>query len=429
MKNKELSKEEESALWKFGIIAPMANGLLKGSTCAEYCRQITQDPMVNPATGKSKLYSPNTIKFWLFQYQHGGLPALLPKARRDRGTSRKLDEAAQNEISFLITEFPRMPNTIVRKKLLECGAIDDSLSQSTVDRFIKALRREWKEEYVSPVHDGKERKAFEFEHRCDCWQADTTFLKRIDGRQVALMIIEDDATRLVVGYGMFYEDNAVNFLQVFKKAVQVYGRPSVLYMDNGAPYRNKYLDWTCAQLGIAITHTPPYDGPSKGKVERINGIAKNQWLHCVKWDDFKTIEDVEASFATYLFSDYQHHKHSALKDENGNLMSPHERFMSDPKKLKKVPAQKLEEAFLRHETRKVKTDSTFSVFKEMYEAPCQYIGQTVDVYIDPLDHDRVWISEGTGHPRTQVRKVNKLENAHTKRKQHISFRENSGNEE
>ena len=44
-------------------------------------------------------------------------------------------------------------------------------------------------------------------------------------------MIIDDHSRLLVGGGLFYNDNAYNFQKVFKQAVAAYGIPMKLYVD------------------------------------------------------------------------------------------------------------------------------------------------------------------------------------------------------
>ena len=44
-------------------------------------------------------------------------------------------------------------------------------------------------------------------------------------------MIIDDHSRMIVGGGIFFNDNAMNFLAVLKRAVIAYGIPDVLYMD------------------------------------------------------------------------------------------------------------------------------------------------------------------------------------------------------
>ena len=67
---------------------------------------------------------------------------------------------------------------------------------------------------------------------------------------------------MIVGYGFFLEDNAVNVQTVLKRAIAKYGVPKRLYADNGKPYKNEQLPIICAQLQIQIIHAQVYHGNS-----------------------------------------------------------------------------------------------------------------------------------------------------------------------
>ena len=43
---------------------------------------------------------------------------------------------------------------------------------------------------------------------------------------------------MIVGCNVFFNDNYKNFMSVLKTAVSKYGKPKVLNLDNGAPYKN-----------------------------------------------------------------------------------------------------------------------------------------------------------------------------------------------
>lgn len=92
-------------------------------------------------------------------------------------------------------------------------------------------------------------------------------------------MILDDYSRMIVGGRLFYQENAYNFQKVLKDAVAAYGIPNKLYVDSGAPYKNRQLDMICASIGTVLLHTPVRDGASKGKVERNFRTLKERWLY------------------------------------------------------------------------------------------------------------------------------------------------------
>lgn len=70
----------------------------------------------------------------------------------------------------------------------------------------------------------------------DCWQGDTSHgpVITIDGKKVQTYLIQliDDASRLLVGYQFYLNDNAINFQAVLKQAIKIYGVPKKLFVDN-----------------------------------------------------------------------------------------------------------------------------------------------------------------------------------------------------
>lgn len=411
-------QKEKIATQRFTLIAPALNGTHGYDSNSEYFRNLSRIPVICPVTGKEKIYSPRTLAYWLHRYRNMGLDGLMPGDRKDHGYFRALTLEIQNRIDEIIEKYPRIPNTEIRKKLKEEGLCDDSLSQSTIDRYVRAAHHEKK---LPRIHEGKDRKAFEFRYSNGCWQADTTFLQELHGRKVCLMLIIDDASRMVVGYGFFHKDNAVNFLTVLKSAVSTYGVPQRLYMDNGAPYANHQLEMICGDLGIQVTHAPVRDGAAKGKIERLNRTLKQGWLSQTDWMSFDCLSDIDNSFRHYLYPQYINKPHSALVDQNENMMTPRERFLQDAEMIRHLPLERLDEIFTVRYERKVRTDSSVQIDKVRYEVPSDLMNEKVQIYIDPSDGEKAWVKDPLTRRRILIRRLNRVENASVARRQHIRY--------
>ena len=114
------------------------------------------------------------------------------------------------------------------------------------------------------------------------WHADW---KMLDGKH--LILFEDDATRLVVGYGLFDVQSAELALQVFFIAVQKYGLPRQLLTDNGAEFCNTqdHKDLKHAFHGGAVKagcdhiFTRPSHPQCNGKLERLNYTIEQLYHH------------------------------------------------------------------------------------------------------------------------------------------------------
>lgn len=405
--------KEKIALWKFGIIAPVISGTHPFSTNRQFYRHLAEKEFENPVSGVKKSFSWQTFAHWAYEYRSGGFDGLISRPRSDKGTSRTLSPEAQERIIALRRQYPRIINTVLRARLIEEGFIPARVSQSTIDRFVRSLPQS----RLEPIHQGKERRAFEKEFANQVWQADTSYLYRLAGHRLYLVSILDDASRMIVGWGIFEADTAVNFQKILKSAVMTYGIPSVLYVDNGSPYDNHQLNMICARLGVALVHAPVRDGSAKGKQERAFRTFKDHWLRCSDWNAYQTIEEVRESFGDYLQKEYINRKHASLKD-----MTPRQRYLKDAQRFRFLPDEAVEQYFLHMYERKVRTDSTLVIDGISYEVPAEYMRETVKVKMDPEDRRKAWLL-GTDGKLIPIRTVDKVENSRIRRRQHMRFRE------
>lgn len=410
--------KEKIAIWKVGVISPILHRKKEDESRHALAKKIASSPLMNPVTGVSKFYSPRTLLWWCHCFESSGLDGLISRSRKDQGVFRALTPQVQSRTCQILDQFPRISNVKLREKLKDEGIIDDSLSQSTIDRFVRTARPEKK---LPAIHQNKDRKAFEFRHANECWQADTTFLQNLNGEKVCLMLIVDDASRMVVGYGIYTHDNAANFLEVLKDAIARNGRPEKLLLDHGGTYENHHLALACAQVGIVLRYCAVRDGAQKGKVERLNRTLKEGWLNQIDWTSFNDLAEVKSSFSHYLYPEYINKPHSSLAKEDGTCLTPRERFLMDQEYIHKIPLEKLDSIFVCRYERKVKTNSTVSVQNVLYEVPSEFMKQKIEIFIDPLNDDRAWILDPISNKQISVKKVDKHENAYTRRKRHIVY--------
>ncbi|MDF2701046.1 MAG: transposase of IS1604-like element [Haloplasmataceae bacterium] len=256
--NEKLLKE--IALLKYSIIAPVVTETYATLTKIDHFRE-ESNKKYTLSTGMPFLFSPMTAKGWYLKYQKEGFEGLMPKTRNDAGKPRSLKEDAISRINELKKQYPYITGTLVYQKLVEEGVINKcDTSLSSVLRYIRDNNLKTKQ------LSGIERRAFEMEFSNDMWQADSSSgpIITIDGKKHKTYMIAfiDDASRLIVGYGVFLNDNAVNMQLVFKQAVAKYGVPKRLFVDNGGPYKNDQLEMICASIGTVLIHSRIYSPES-----------------------------------------------------------------------------------------------------------------------------------------------------------------------
>jgi len=139
----------------------------------------------------------------------------------------------------------------------------------------------------------KRRKWVRYErtHSMSLWHMDWTQLP--DGRW--WIAAEDDASRLIVGYGVFQDPTAENTIQVLKHAIAKYGHPREILTDRGSQFyanegerREKGISQFEAYLteqGIKHLLCRVSHPQTNGKLERIYGVYEQ------KQHQFRSIDE------------------------------------------------------------------------------------------------------------------------------------------
>ena len=405
-KNTETMKHNaEVAQFRFALIAPVIQGLYPDASATAYYKRVTASPLTLP-DGSTVTYSYKTLEKWKSQYSIGGLDALMPGTRSDKGIPRALNEDAIAEIYRIKEEHPRMNATQIYTHLVRESFIPATVSVDSVQRFIR--HNDLKSARDPNLRD---RKAFEEDEFGKIWQADTCYLPHIteDGtsRRVYCIMIIDDHSRLLVGGELFYNDNACNFQKVLKDAIATYGIPDKLYVDNGCSYSNAQLSMICVSLGILLLHTRIRDGASKGKVERHFRTLKERWLYTLDINKITSLSQFNGMLKDYM-RDYNTTFHRGIDT------IPLERYQASKDHPRKPESRQwLDDYFYNRITRKVRKDSTISIDKVCYDVPMQFISAKVDVRYLPDDMTSAYILfDGEKFP---IRQTSRNDNCHTRR--------------
>lgn len=393
------------AQFRFALIAPVIQGLYPDASAKAYYKRVTENPLTLP-DGSTVKYNYKTLEKWKSLYNLGGLDALMPSARADKGISRALNDEAISEIYRIKQEHPRMNATQIHDHLIRESFIPATVSVDSVQRFIR--HNDLKSARDPNLRD---RKAFEEDAFGKIWQADTCYFPYIteDGRsrRVYCIMIIDDHSRMLVGGELFYNDNAGNFQKVLKDAIATYGIPDKLYVDNGSSYSNEQLSMICVSLGTLLLHTKIRDGASKGKVERHFRTLKERWLYTLDIESITSLQQFNSMLRDYIRS-YNTTYHNGIK------ATPLERYISSGDHPRKPQSREwLDDCFYNRITRKVRKDSTVTIDNICFDVPMQFISAKVDIRFIPGIEDSAFILfEDKKYP---LRRTNRNENCHTKR--------------
>ena len=400
-----IKHDAEIAQFRFALIAPVIQGLFPDASATAYYKRVTASPLTLP-DGSTVTYSYKTLEKWKSLYTIGGLDALMPRVRADKGIPRALNEDAISEIYRIKGEHPRMNATQIHDHLIREAFIPATVSVDSVQRFIR--HNDLKSARDPNLRD---RKAFEEDAFGKIWQADTCYLPYIteDGRsrRVYCIMIIDDHSRLLVGGQLFYNDNAYNFQKVLKDAIATYGIPDKLYVDNGCSYSNEQLSMICVSLGILLLHTKIRDGASKGKVERHFRTLKERWLYTLDMESVTSLSQFNGMLKDYM-RDYNTTFHRGIDGV------PLERYRNSKDHPRKPQSRQwLDDCFYNRITRKVRKDSTITIDKVCYDVPMQFISAKVDIRYLPDDMTSAYIL--FDDRKFPIRQTDRNDNCHTKR--------------
>jgi transposase InsO family protein len=219
----------------------------------------------------------------LARYQLEGEAAFEPHSRRPHSNPNRTPVGIEDAIVAL------------RKQLTEAGL------DAGAETIAWHLRREtnqapsvatiWRvltrRGFVSPQPHKRPRSSwhrFQADLPNELWQADITHWQLTDGRDVEILDIIDDHSRLLVGASARTVFKAGHVVADLHAAIARHGRPERLLTDNGAVFTGHYrgrgwvaLERETAALGIDLVHSRPYHPTTCGKVERIHQTLK-KWL-------------------------------------------------------------------------------------------------------------------------------------------------------
>ena len=390
----DTKKAQEIALKRYGSIAPLISGNIDSyKSKSDYFRSVASSIGVHP----------HTIQRWYSRYLKEGFDGLMPKSRSDQHHYRKLDKDTKDQIIYLLSEYPRLPATMVYQKLLETNTIvAKDVSLSTVNRFVQEYK---KSKGFGPL---KDMKRYEREHINEVWCGDSSvgpYLK-VDGKKQRTYIIAliDDASRMIVGIDIFFNDNFVNLMCVIRGAVIKYGKPKTFNFDNGSNYRSTQMNLLAARIGTMIHYNPARTPTGKAKIERWFRTMKDQWMSQLCMTDYKSLDELRKSLFMFV-QEYNQRVHSSL-----NGKSPMERFFSESTLIIRMNENEIERSFLLEIERKVSNDSVIVINEKEYEVNYKYQGQRLLIRYSP-DLKKVYVVDSISKEMEPIELLDKNKNS------------------
>lgn len=220
---------------------------------------------------------------WIYQllarYRAGGYAALEPRSRRPRSCTHQVRPRVQAAVLKLRAELAAAghdagPYTIAHHLARRVTKVP---SVTTIWRILK------RHGLITPQPHKRPRSSFtRFEAQLpnEMWQADTTHWMLEGDRDVEILNLVDDHSRLALASVAFTTVKAADVVRVFAEACGRYGLPASFLSDNGAVFSGAsrggkvLLESELERLGIRAVHSTAYHPQTCGKVERFHQTLK-----------------------------------------------------------------------------------------------------------------------------------------------------------
>jgi transposase InsO family protein len=304
---------EAVALFRSQVIGPLVCADLKRGQLRKALNELSEKIYRPPGSAINRQYHWQTLEFWYYKYKNGGLDALKPMPRSDRGHGRALSRQQRELLLAIRQEHPDASVPLIMRTLIEDGRLDEGLvAESTIRRLYRDYGLDRKT--LAIAADGKVRLRWQADKPGDLWHADVCHGPSLDrnGGKLPLRIhaMLDDASRYSPAIECFHTEREIDMLKLCVKAVRVDGAADALYLENCATYTGQTLSVFCGRLGIKLLHAKPYDPQARGKMERFWRTLRQGCLNHM--GSVSSLHDVQVRLLSFLDKHYHLAPHASL---------------------------------------------------------------------------------------------------------------------
>jgi putative transposase len=405
---------EAVALFRSEIIGALCRRDLDHGELAAELRTLSQRRYRPPDADATRRYSVPTLERWLYRYKAGGLAALRPKARSDKGRAQALSEAQRALLGDIRRDHPSASVPLILRTLVRDGRLGKgAVSEATVRRFFveQGLDRVSLRKSATTTT----RLRWQAEAPGALWHGDVCHGPGIvtggTSRPLRIHALLDDASRHIVAIEAHHSEREIDMLGLFIRALRRYGAPDALYLDNGSTYRGHTLRVACERLGVTLLHARPYDAPARGKMERFWRTLREGCLDFL--GPVASLDEVHRRLRDFVEMHYHHAPHASLFGRE-----PGEVFVEGmDARPSDITEERLRHALTTHEKRRVRNDTTISIDGADWELDQGFLAGRVVVVgrnlVNP--EDPPWVEyEGK---RLALHPVDPIGNARKKRPQ------------
>lgn len=404
---------EEVALFRAMIVGELAQRELDHGELRAELMALSAQRYRAPGADCTRRYSLPTLERWLYALRAGGLEALQPKLRSDRGRCRSLTDEQRDLLREIRREYPQASAALIVRTLEVDGRLaKGAVSETTVRRFFKQEKLD-----RLALRDGSSprvRLRWQAERPGALWHADVCHGPGLvvgdRRRPLRIHAILDDASRYVIGIEAHHSEREEDMLGMLVRAVRKHGRPDAFYLDNGSTYRGDILRTACGRMGVSLLHARPYDPQARGKMERLWGTLRQQCLDFL--GQVSSLHDVNVRLWAWLDQHYHRAPHASLMGR-----APEAVYMSAERAPDAFDEEGLRAALTVRVRRRVRRDSTVPLEGEDWELDQGFLaGQLVTVARCLVDPGEVPWVEHDGK-RLPLHPLDPIRNARRRRKE------------
>ena len=390
--------QDETALNRFKMIAPLCDETIDQAKRVQLRKEIA---LANDLSYK-------TIKRYDDAFQAQGFEGLKPKDRMSRESEQlpeNYDDLVQEAIQLRREVPSRSVDKIITILELENRVAPGMLKRSTLQH--RLYEAGFGSTHLKVYKEAQESSSKRFckPHRMMLIQGDIKYGPKLpigkNGAMVQTYLSSaiDDHSRMVLSSKFYDNQEELIVEETFRDVILKYGAFDTCYFDRGSQYIARQLKLSLARLSIRIRHAPVKSGKSKGKVEKFHRVV-DAYLKEAKAKKIKTLEELNRLWTIFLNEYYHKKPHEGISEYYSSIgaavpaggITPEQEWNRDSRALKYLDAQRVGEAFMHHEKRKVNKGACISFRGKQYETKASLIGFTVEIAYDPASPEIITVS-------------------------------------
>lgn len=373
------------ALWRYEQIADALPTTVSRTGRAEIVRHICERPVAWPS-GKVEPVPKATAYRWIRFYQKGGLEALRPRVRKDRGKKRaRLPDEVVDKAVKLWSDDQDMSLTFLLGLLradseLELSKHKIEVKRSTLHRRLRAHPL-----YVqlsSVVKKPRRRSRYTAKHAHDMWHLDAkgpVEVRLVSGKTLVFHVLTvlDGATRDALAWIVSLRADLAAAVRVFRLAAKRWGLPKRVCADRASIFDSHAFRAGLADFGAHRILLRPRNPEANGKIEAYHRTLGGWFTKRLARQKVVDLEHLQQLLDAVIETLYRDHTHRDLG------MSPRAALASCISS-RTVSPQRLDDAF---RTRLAKKSHPKTGEVDLpggkYLVPEDLRGQRLEFLIDP----------------------------------------------